>query len=69
MYKISDVVKRYRVSREMVMRWIQEGDLVAIDVGRHKRHLRFTEESLANFEKIRAVSTAELRDQKNREYP
>lgn len=56
MLTITDIAKRYRVSRDTVASWIRAGQLTAIDVapaqGRH-RFYRVSEESLAAFERAR----------------
>lgn len=57
MLRISEVVKRYGVSRGTIHGWVAKGLLTAIDVapaGAKNRRYRFPEEALAQFEAARA---------------
>ena len=48
-YTCKQVAERYAVSEDTVWRWIREGKLEAVRIGRG-RNLRVTESALTNFE-------------------
>jgi predicted site-specific integrase-resolvase len=57
MFTLSEVCERYRVSREAALSWVEQGQLIGVDVapaGSKRRRLRFSEEALRAFEQSRS---------------
>jgi hypothetical protein len=68
---VLDVAKRYRVSPDKVRAWIRRGEIKAVNVAANlcgKPQLRVTQESLAEFERLRsaAVPTPEAPGRRRR---
>jgi predicted site-specific integrase-resolvase len=59
MLSLTDICERFGVNRVTVATWMEAGQLVAIDVspvGSKRRMLRFSEESIRDFERQRSTS-------------
>lgn len=58
-YSIKDLQEKYAVGEHTILRWIHQGDLIALDVSRTKGgrpKWRVTAESLVAFEQTRSSS-------------
>jgi excisionase family DNA binding protein len=57
---VADVARRYRVGEHTILRWINSGQLLAVNVGRspgaRKPRWRISEQALADFEAARRTT-------------
>jgi len=67
---IAEVAERYRVTRRTVSIWVENGELTPLHVGtqkgKQKPRYRFTEQALADFEKLRTDSSPEVKPRRRR---
>jgi len=62
---VQNIAERLKISRDTVYRWIESGELAAIDIGVDSRpRYRVSEEALATMLKARAALTARKRPPK-----
>ena len=68
---VAEVAERYRVSAPTVLKWIANGDLRPIKVGRSanggKPRWMFTEKALADFEAKRTPGPAPVRTRRRKQ--
>jgi excisionase family DNA binding protein len=55
-FTISEIAKRYRVSRDRVRGWIRRGELLAVNVGDERTRYVVTQEHVEMFERRRTVT-------------